>query len=309
MERYYPIGTPGQAWSDAEKSEWFAKRSIERSYQEDVLAKLESLDDSFDVTQYGALPLDAERYPLMAVTIRAVVPDAPWILVTGGVHGYETSGVQGAIAFMETAASSYGDRANLLIAPCVSPWGYEVINRWNPNCVDPNRSFVANSPSEEAASLMTLLDDVGENFLMHIDLHETTDSDEDEFRPALAARDGQPFHPEFIPDGFYTVGDSDNPQADFQAAIIAGVEQVTHIALPDDAGQIIGSDVIQHGVINYPFTQWGLCAGVTNARFTTTTEVYPDSPKATPEICDDAQVAAVCAGLDFALEQKDIADT
>jgi len=26
--------------------------------------------------------------------------------------------------------------------------------------------------------------------LMHIDLHETTDTDETEFRPALAARDG-----------------------------------------------------------------------------------------------------------------------
>ena len=32
-------------------------------------------------------------------------------------------------------------------------------------------------------------------FLVHMDLHETTDSDEEEFRPALAARDGKPFEP------------------------------------------------------------------------------------------------------------------
>ena len=301
MERYYPIGTPGEAWNDTEKRVWFESRSIERSYRQEVLAKLESLDDSFEVIQYGVLPLDPERYPLMAVKISAAGAHAPWVLITGGVHGYETSGVQGAIAFLETAASAYRDRTNMIVALCVSPWGYEVINRWNPNCVDPNRSFLVDSPSEESAAVMKLIDELGVDFLMHIDLHETTDSDEEEFRPALAARDGQPFEPELIPDGFYTVGDSENPQPEFQAAIVAGVEQVTHIAPPDDAGQIIGSDVTQHGVINYPCKELGLCAGVTGARFTTTTEVYPDSPKATPEICNEAQVAAVRAAFEFAL--------
>lgn len=29
--------------------------------------------------------------------------------------------------------------------------------------------------------------------LLHIDLHETTDTDESEFRPALAARDGKAY--------------------------------------------------------------------------------------------------------------------
>jgi hypothetical protein len=305
MERYYPIGTPGEPWSDTEKRLWFESRSIERSYQEEVLAKLEALDHSFEVIQYGFLPLDPDRYPLMAVTISAARAGAPWVLITGGVHGYETSGVQGAISFLKTTASSYRDRVNLLVAPCVSPWGYEVINRWNPNCVDPNRSFFADNPSEESAAVMKLIDDFGVDFIMHLDLHETTDTDEAEFRPALAARDGQPFEPVLIPDGFYAVGDSENPQPDFQAAIIAGVEQVTHIAPPDDVGQIIGSDVIQHGVINYPSKELGLCAGVTRARFTTTTEVYPDSSKATPEICNEAQVAAVHAGLELALSNAE----
>jgi len=140
-------------------------------------------------------------------------------------------------------------------------------------------------------------------FLVHLDLHETTDSDENEFRPALAARDGTAFEPGSIPDGFYTVGDSDNPQEAFQAAIVAGVEAVTHIAPPDENGEIIGSKVTQHGVINYPFKSLGLCGGVSAARYTTTTEVYPDSPKATPEICNAAQVAAVRAALDHALDQ------
>lgn len=301
MERFYPIGTPGIPWSDVDRQTWFDSQSIQRSYGDEVLSTVVALSDRFAVSQYGALSIDAERYPLMAVTIDEAGVDAPWALITGGVHGYETSGVQGALRFIETAASSYIDRVNLLVAPCVSPWGYEVINRWNPICLDPNRSFTEGSESEESAALIGLIGSSGVDFLMHIDLHETTNSDEEEFRPAVAARDGKPSEPGLIPDGFYTVGDSENPQPEFQAAIIAAVLGVTHIAPADAAGEIIGSPMTQPGVINYPFNDLGLCAGMTRARFTSTTEVYPDSPRATDDICNDAQVAAVRGALDFAL--------
>lgn len=301
MDRFYRIGTPGEPWGEAEKQQWFESQSVQRSYRDQVLARLDQLDDTFGVFQYGSLPIDPERYPLLAAKVVCHEPDAPWALITGGVHGYETSGVQGALEFLSSHAASYRDRLNLLVAPCISPWGFEVINRWNPNCLDPNRSFAPDSPAEESAALMGLLDDLGVEFLVHMDLHETTDSDESEFRPAVAARDGKPSEPGAIPDGFYTVGDTENPQPEFQAAIISGVRQVTHIAPSDDRGQIIGSDVTQPGVINYPNAELGLCVGVTGARFTTTTEVYPDSPKATPDICIDAQIAAVRAGLDFVL--------
>ena len=103
--------------------------------------------------------------------------------------------------------------------------------------------------------------------MLHIDLHETTDSDESEFRPALAARDGKPFEPGLIPDGFYLVDDSEAPQPAFQQAVIAAVEKVTHIAPADDKGEIIGSPVIAHGVIEYPLVKLGLCAGITGAKY------------------------------------------
>ena len=298
----YSIGTPGVPWGDAERTQWFGEQSIKRSYEDEVLEALEDLAERFDVIQYGSLPIDPERYPLLAVQMASTNPDAPWVLITGGVHGYETSGVQGALAFLADHALDYRDRINLLVTPCVSPWGYETINRWNPNAVDPNRSFYEDSPSEEAAELMVLVEQSELEFLMHIDLHETTDTDESEFRPALAARDGKDFQPGIIPDGFYTVGDTANPQEQFQAAIIEGVESVTHIAPPDERGEIIGETPTQHGVINYPFAKWGLCPSITGARFTSTTEVYPDSDSATPEICIAAQVAAVRAALDFVLD-------
>jgi hypothetical protein len=140
--------------------------------------------------------------------------------------------------------------------------------------------------------------------LLHIDLHETTDSDETEFRPAKAARDGVPFVPGDIPDGFYLCGDEKNPQLAFQSAVNLAVAEVTHIAPSDAKGEIIGTTAVAPGVILYDYKALGLCAGMTDARFTTTTEVYPDSPRATPEICNAAQVAAVRAAIAFALQAR-----
>ncbi|KGR36330.1 Zn-dependent enzyme from deacylase/carboxypeptidase superfamily protein [Vibrio campbellii] len=298
----YPIGTPGQPWGEAERKTWREQRDVKRSYQDEVVKKIDALRERFDVEQYGALSYDEARFPLFCIKTRNWDAAKPVVLVTGGVHGYETSGVHGALKFVDKQAERYAEHFNIVVAPCVSPWGYEVINRWNPNAIDPNRSFYADSPAEESANLIKLVATLGD-VLMHIDLHETTDSDETEFRPALAARDGLEYIEGMIPDGFYTVGDTENPQPEFQKAVIESVAKVTHIAPADDKGEIIGSPVVQFGVINYPMVKLGLCGGVTNCTYGTTTEVYPDSPKVTDEECNDAQVAAVVGGLDYVLAQ------
>src|SRR4029079_16112252 len=139
---------------------------------------------------------------------------------TGGVHGYETSGVHGALQFIESRAAEYGGRVNLLMLPCVSPWAYEHVHRWNPDALDPNRSFREGSDVVESALVLKLIAPQRGRFLLHIDLHETTDSDKSEFRTARAARDGKAYEPGEIPDGFYLVDDAENPQPEFQQAII-----------------------------------------------------------------------------------------
>ena len=295
----YGIGTPGKKWAEEEKSEWFARQKVKRSYSGEILAKLEALKDRFAVEPYGALSCSPDRYPLFLVKTRDWDERKATVLVSGGVHGYETSGVQGAIRFLETRAQSYHAQFNLLVAPCVSPWAYETINRWNPLAIDPNRSFYSDSPSEEAAALIQVLNSQKLEFVAHFDLHETTETDNTEFRPALAARDALVHENWHIPDGFYLVGDSTKPAADFQTAMIKSVEQVTHIAPPDKNGKIIGETLEQWGVINYAARELGLCMGITDARYVTTTEVYPDSPNADDEICINAQVAAVTGGLDY----------
>lgn len=298
----YPIGTPGQQWGDKERQQWRDSTTIKREYQSEVVRKIKALEDEFLVEQYGALSYDPQRFPLFCLKSKNWKPNKPTVLITGGVHGYETSGVHGALLFLQSKAEEYQQHFNFVVAPCVSPWGYEVINRWNPLAIDPNRSFYANSPAEESANLMALVESIGKDVLMHIDLHETTDSDETEFRPALAARDGKDYIEGMIPDGFYTVGDTQNPQLDFQKAVIASVAKVTHIAPADDQGKIIGSEVVEEGVILYSMKELGLCGGVTDCQYGTTTEVYPDSNKVTDEECNQAQVAAICGGLDYLIE-------
>lgn len=299
----YPIGTPGVPWGAAEKAAWLARQVRRRSYAADVLAAEAKLAAHFDVVRYGRLDFDPDRYPLLAYRSRNWGDERPIALVTGGVHGYETSGVHGALRFLEHDAASYFDRVNLLVAPCVSPWAYETIQRWNVHAVDPNRSF-GNGAAQESAALMRLVAPIRERVRVHVDLHETTDSDENEFRPALAARDGEPFEPGIVPDGFYAVDDAERPQTAFQSAVIAAVSRVTPIAEPDAKGQIIGTPMVAPGVIQYELRRLGLCARVTEAPFTTTTEVYPDSPRTTPQQCVLAQATAVRAAIEFALQHR-----
>jgi len=303
----YPIGTPGVPWGPAERALWLSRQRIQRSYVEDVLIPLDAdLPDPAERFEYGVLDyshLGLGTYPLVAVRSRDWRPDRPVVLVTGGVHGYETSGVHGALAWIgQDFARHHGD-VNLLVLPCISPWGYETINRWNPEALDPNRQFRPASPAAEAASAMACMTAHAGQIHLHVDLHETTDTDNSEFGPARAARDGKPFDWHAIPAGFYLVGDTERPAPLFQAALIDAVRQVTPIAEADAEGRLIGTPLKQPGVVHYPKRALGLCGGVTDARFVTTTEVYPDSPQTTPEACIAAQRATVNAAIAFLLQQ------
>ena len=295
----YSVGTQGQPWTAEDRDLWLNKQVIKRCYQDEVLSKLESVTAFFTMTQYGSLAIDESRYPLYVMQSKNWQIDHKTVLVTGGVHGYETSGVQGAIRFLETSAKAFSEQFNIIVVPCVSPWGYETINRWNNKAIDPNRSFYPNSPAQESAALMSFINELDVDIEMHIDLHETTDTDNSEFRPALAARDAIEQKNWNIPDGFYLVGDSTKPEPAFQRAINQAVAKVTHIAPEDSNGKLIGVDIEQFGVINYAGRELGLCMGLTDAPYVTTTEVYPDSPLVDDENCIKAQVAAITAAIEF----------
>src|SRR5690554_3565216 len=103
-ETPYFIGQPGVPWGETEKAAWLAVQKIQRSYQANVVSEIDKLAGRFDVEQYNTLEysnLTGENYPLFAVKSRHWVVNRPIVLITGGVHGYETSGVHGALRFIQ----------------------------------------------------------------------------------------------------------------------------------------------------------------------------------------------------------------
>ena len=112
--------------------------------------------------------------------------------------------------------------------------------------------------------------------------------------------DGEPLR--HAADGFFLVGDATRPEPAFQKAMIDSVAKVAKVAEADENGNIIGVPIAQFGVINYPGV--GLCGNHTKATYVSTTEVYPDSPNSSPEICNTSQVACVVGGLDYVLAQQ-----
>ena len=299
----YPIGTPGTPWGDAERAAWLSRQKVRRSYLDEVVTPLKAnLPAQAELFEYGRLdyaPLGLGSYVLYGVRSRDWRAGRPTVVVTGGVHGYETSGVQGALDWIAHDFAQHVPAVNLLVLPCICPWGYETINRWNPNALDPNRQFRADSSAAEAAQAMACIQSHGARVDVHIDLHETTDTDNSEFGPAKAARDGKTFDWHAIPDGFYLVADAERPEPEFQRALIEAVRQVTPIAEADGNGRLIGTPLQQEGVIQYAKRSLGLCGGFTDARFVTTTEVYPDGRSAAPAQCNAAQRVTVNAALAY----------
>jgi len=266
----YSIGTPGKKWNDNDKAQWLTCQNIKRSYKNEVVTLINDLKGTLNIEQYGELNYAAGTYPLYILKTPNFNANKPTVLITGGVHGYETSGVHGALRFAKTSAMQYCEQFNIIIAPCISPWGYETINRWNPDAIDPNRSFYEGSPAQESAAIMAFVKSLG-----------TTNTNWN------------------IPDGFYLVADSKKPEPEFQKVIIESVAKVTHIAPSDENNQLIGVPQEQFGVINYAARDLGLCMGFTDAPYVTTTEVYPDSPTATDEECILAQVAVITSALNY----------
>lgn len=110
-------------WGEAERSAWRARQLRQRSYADDVVQPIERMDARFERVHYATISAATEQYRLIALRTADWDPALPCALVTGGVHGYETSGVQGALQFLQQRAGHYAGRINLLVAPCINPWG------------------------------------------------------------------------------------------------------------------------------------------------------------------------------------------
>lgn len=300
---------PLTPWSPEKKLKWFTSQTVQRSYDTDVLQRLAALRKNplFKVDFYGALTLAPEKFPLFAVRV-GERPGRPTVLITGGVHGYETSGVKGALLFLEQHVAQYTDHFNFVVAPCISPWSYETVNRLDPVMENPNREFRPEGRAEESRLFMAYLETLDTVFDAHIDLHETTNSDR-VFLPEEYSKNGLALEAKDIdiPDGFYLIGVKGFPREALEKAMMDSVRKVTHIAQADAKGMILDVEISHEGFVHHSIP--GLCAEYTGAKSRLgafTTEMYPDSPRfegwsveKVEAHCSEAQVACVRGALDF----------
>jgi hypothetical protein len=276
-------------WGPEEKEAWLGRQTIQRSYQDDVVTRINALPtDQFVIEQYGALSRDPERYPLFCVKSKDWTEGAPVVVVTGGVHGYEDSGVTGCLRFMEEEAPTYAGKVNFVFFPCVSPFAYEINHRWNAKAEDPNRHFHDKGTAEEAKFLMAKVKSLKLHFNAAVDLHETNNRDIG-LTAERRARDGQKFEEgdDYIPEGYYLVLPS---KADLPLAhkVIEEVRKVTPICAdasilgyPADNGIIVLDDL---KTLCQDFMRQHADVGMT-------TEIYPE--KCTRDECERAQMATI----------------
>lgn len=307
----WPI-VPGTPWNEGQKRQWLegvlAHRK-KRNYQ-DILTRLQKLPANiYHLEKYGALPTPQDSYSLMRVTIGDLSNGKPNVLITGGVHGYEPSGVEAAIRFLENEAPRLSDKFNFVVYPCISPWAYEYDQRWNWQAEDVNRNFSTEQgivQIEECTMFMSSLQNLGRAFHLAIDLHETNDRDI-ALRQMRASRFGTELDADFrhIPQGFYLtltrqkMAWQNELQREFGEAILQEVKKVSPIA-PDSV--ILG--VENEGGLLLASSKPNLMRGfiANHARLVALTEVYPDHPDMGPEKAVQTQLAAIRGALDYILQ-------
>ena len=246
--------------------------------------------------QYGALSHDPDRYPLFYLKSKKWIDTQPSILVQGGVHGYEPSGIFAAIEHAESFAKKGTSKTfNLASFPCISPWAYEMDHRWNYHAQDPNRGYTGReSNTEECVAFMNAIRDIGCSFTSAIDLHETPDRDRT-LRIMRASRFGSPLSEKYrdIPQGFYLALDSvykdQRKTPDFTASIIKNVSSCVNIAKDN----FIMDQPNYNGVIYMDIPGLGETWLRENnyTKYVATTEVYSDSIGAQKAI--EAQISAI----------------
>lgn len=309
-------------WSEKDKLEWLSKQSFQRSYEKQVLTRIKKLTqvgDDLKIKSYGNLSLQGrtelaidgvvlsaeeykDRYPLYYAEVGDITNGKANIIVTGGTHGYEESGVYGALEFLEKEALNHLDNFNFLVFPCLSPFAYEVNQRWTHDAWDVNRSFDRSKPYvPEAQLVMDVLDEAhkraGRDFAAAVDLHETPDRDK-VMMPLQYQRYGIEISSDdiLIPNGYYLISNASNLAPRMASHIIDAVRKVTPIAPDPEIGGVKNDNGVIVSQGQNP-THQGLNQFYmrTLSENSFTTEIYPEihpEPKGSQEA-----IAAQCATI------------
>lgn len=306
-------------WDAAQVREWRESVIVQgrvRDYHEDIVLRARRLpENSHSVTNYGIT--SGDYHPLLLVSVGDANNGNPNILLTGGVHGCEPSGVEAIFRFLEEDAPQLTNKFNFFAYPCISPWAYEYNQRWNKQAEDPNRLFTSEEKPvhpgtyrtydiDECRHFMNSIQGSGVRFNLALDLHEILDWDI-ELRKKRADRFGEKLADDFnkIPQGYYlTLTKQEELNSNVRQLLLGKtiLEEVRKFSPIAPEETILGGKKNYGGVILSPPLAGSMRTHLSQgkyAKWVAITEVYPDHPDMTPEKAVLAQLASIRGGLNF----------
>jgi protein MpaA len=115
---------------------------------------------------------EASQFPIFVVETRRPRPGAPWLYLSAGIHGDEPGGTEGLLNWAENDLPSRPP-INLLLFPCLNPWGLVNNSRYDAQQRDLNRTYHDATVAQTAAHVALL---AGHRFDAAITLHEDYDA-------------------------------------------------------------------------------------------------------------------------------------
>lgn len=114
----------------------------------------------------------ASGYEIYFAETKRPAAGRPWVYLSAGIHGDEPASTEGLLEWAASETSSAGD-CNLLIFPCLNPWGLVNNTRTDEDGRDLNRTYHEDIVPQTAAHRALL---AGRHFDLAIMLHEDYDA-------------------------------------------------------------------------------------------------------------------------------------
>lgn len=115
--------------------------------------------------------IQADGYPIYYLETRSPQPNRPWFYCSAGIHGDEPAGPEALIQWAESSKEIF-KQLNVLIFPCLNPWGIVNNRRSNAQGVDLNRTYRDSNVPQTIAHKRII---TGRKFDFALSLHEDYD--------------------------------------------------------------------------------------------------------------------------------------